>query len=379
MAFEFRKKTILIISPQPFEGLYVSKQHYAIELAKRGNLVYFMEPPVSNGKPFVQLEALPRHPSITLVRYKPFFNSNIRFHFRSLFNLLMRLQVRRINRILNCEIDIVWSFETNLFSDFSWFNSKKIIYHVVDPINYKHQWESANSADIIICVSMRILSSFSKLNVPKYFINHGIAGPYFELAQKILACGIKQSATAKIKVGYIGNLLRGPVNSSILKQIIAENSNVQFHFWGNDKVHDEATNTSRTFIQFLRNQQNVFLHGLKTPDELVTAIRDMDAFVLSYMFIAGESDQSNSHKVLEYLSTGKVVISSFVETYKEMEPLICMTGENKDHEFPTLFNSIIHKLDYYNDPKYQRERIKLTLDNNYTNHIDRIENLVSNL
>lgn len=379
MERELKKKRILIISPQPFEGLYVSKQHYAIELAKRGNLIYFLEPPVTKGKSFIKQETLPKFPSITVISYKPFFNVNMRFHFRFLFNRLMRVQVKKILRKIGGDIDVVWSFETNLYANFSWFEGRTNIYHIVDPVKYKYQSSPGNTAQMIICVSEKILRSFSGVNVPKFFINHGINDSYFQLAQHLLEAGIKYKNVDPVRVGYIGNLTRGPINFSVIRQIITKHSEVQFHFWGNDQIEGDSSSDSGSFLNFLKSRGNVFLHGLKKPEELVEVLGEMDAFLLAYVFVDGESDQSNSHKILEYFSTGKVVISSFVETYKAMEPLICMTGEHKDDELPVLFDGIIKQLDYFNSPLHQEKRIRLTLENTYTNHISKIENLLTKL
>ncbi len=38
-------KTILIISPQEWGKMLLSKHHYALELAKAGNIFYFLNPP----------------------------------------------------------------------------------------------------------------------------------------------------------------------------------------------------------------------------------------------------------------------------------------------------------------------------------------------
>ena len=38
-------KTILILSPQSWGKMFVSKHHYAIGLAKKGAVVYFLNPP----------------------------------------------------------------------------------------------------------------------------------------------------------------------------------------------------------------------------------------------------------------------------------------------------------------------------------------------
>ena len=379
MVFELRKKKILIISPQPFEGLLVSKQHYAIELAKKGNLIYFLEPPLMDGNSFVSKEELTEYPGITLIKYKAFFNLNVRFHVRFLFDLLMHFQVKKLLNSINDEIDIVWSFDTNLYASLSWFGAKIKIYHVVDPVKFKYQRALGNTAHLIIGVSEKILRSFSEVKVPKYFINHGITGAYFQLAKNLLEAGIPYEPEKTIRVGYIGNLLRGPFNYPVFQEIITNHPTHHFHFWGNDQVKNDSSVESISFMKFLKAQGNVFLHGLKKPEELVEDLRCMDAFLLAYLFIEGESDQSNSHKILEYLSTGKVVISSFVETYKGMEPLICMTAENKDNELPSLFDKIIDQLAWVNSHLHQEKRIKLALENNYSNHINKIENLITNL
>lgn len=49
MAFTFKNKNILIISPEAWGTNHVSKHHYARELQKQGGKVWFVNPPeVSN-------------------------------------------------------------------------------------------------------------------------------------------------------------------------------------------------------------------------------------------------------------------------------------------------------------------------------------------
>src|SRR5450755_3125876 len=52
-----KNKTILIISPQAWGQMYISKHHYAITLAKLGNTVYFLNPPeLENAKQAREIE-----------------------------------------------------------------------------------------------------------------------------------------------------------------------------------------------------------------------------------------------------------------------------------------------------------------------------------
>jgi len=37
-------QTVLLIAPQPWNHIHLSKHHYAIELARRGNAVYYLDP-----------------------------------------------------------------------------------------------------------------------------------------------------------------------------------------------------------------------------------------------------------------------------------------------------------------------------------------------
>jgi hypothetical protein len=81
---------------------------------------------------------------------------------------------------------------------------------------------------------------------------------------------------------------------------------------------------------------------------------------------------SNSHKIIEYLSTGKVVISSHISSYEKTD-LIEMVDEFTNEKFPDLFKKIISNLTYYNSPEQQKKRIEYALDNTYKKQIERIE------
>ena len=45
---QLTNKKILIISPQFWGKMLISKHHYAVELANRGNEVFFLNPPNAN-------------------------------------------------------------------------------------------------------------------------------------------------------------------------------------------------------------------------------------------------------------------------------------------------------------------------------------------
>ena len=49
--YALRDRTILLVSPNEWGAMHVSKHHYALELAERGNRVIFLNPPRSGRGP----------------------------------------------------------------------------------------------------------------------------------------------------------------------------------------------------------------------------------------------------------------------------------------------------------------------------------------
>src|SRR5215475_10747584 len=97
-------KTILILSPQSWGKMMLSKHHYAIALARKGNKVFFLNPPdnhkwsLAGGKSRIKFEPLKEYPGLTLIWHQLYFPYNIKFHWRSGWNALIKKQVHAILR-----------------------------------------------------------------------------------------------------------------------------------------------------------------------------------------------------------------------------------------------------------------------------------------
>ncbi|NDK56307.1 glycosyltransferase family protein [Pontibacter fetidus] len=380
-----RNKTILLISPQPWGDIFVSKHHYAVELASRGNKVIFLNPPNANAP--VSFNLLDVAANIQVLTFRPFFNISWRFKFRPVFDLLMRWQVNKVMNFLDHIIDVVWCFDPNIYSDLNWFGAKYNIFHPVDPIVYHYQVKPGNSADIIFSVSEKILSAYKGLTTPAYFINHGVSEVFAKLAKHNLT--ILQSGNYKIKqnqpikVGYVGNLLRSEVDRPLLLHLIEKHKDVEFNLWGpytfnNNNLAGANTNDTVLFIDKLKNAPNVILHGKVTGSDLATQISNMDVFLLLYNLAHGTSDRSNSHKILEYLSTGKVIVSYKIDTYLNYRHLLAFADEDTQESFSAKFEEVITSLDFWNKAELQEQRVGFVLHNRYTDQLDRICRVVLN-
>jgi len=375
--FKFENKTVMFLSPEKWGKMHLSKHHYAIELANLNNVVYFTTIDFSVKK--ISLENT-EYPNIIQVKYNPFFPYKIKFHFRKLFDFLMKFQIKSILKEINKSIDVLWCFDFNLYSNLKCFNAKEaVIFHPVDPVN-KKQIKPSRTADFVFSVSEKILSSFKNIDKPKFFINHGLSSEFQKIA---LNNKFEKKTNSKIKVGYFGNLLRPILDTYILKKIIEDNKDVDFIFWGSYKNNQSNIGGSEDkevvdFISFLLAQKNVYLKGPKSKSELVNDIiaEEIDMFILVYKYYAG-SDRSNAHKIMEYLSTGKVVVANNISTYNNFENIIVMPNDDNDSLIPDLFKNVIANIDYYNSAEMQNRRIEFALDNTYKKQLKRIENIIS--
>lgn len=369
-------KNILLISQQSWGMIHLSKHNYALELARRGNQVFFLSPPQTQVPGGVSILPIAGQERLFEVKYQRFFPLKLRDVSGWLYKILIGIQARRILQKLPVRLDMVWSFDYTVFPDLSVFGTGVRIFHPVDPLHHAREVAIGQTADAIFSVSEKILNRFGELAVPRTFINHGLSQSFAAQARRRLEKQDFTRSPGPIRIGYVGNLLRGAVDQEIFLQMVREQSAAEWHIWG--PVRTEGHNLSHqldeqteAFITQLEKAPQVILHGTLPPDKLALAIQDIDLFVLSYRFRI-DSDRSNSHKLLEYLSTGKVVVSSRIDTYQSQRHLLEMPQEDHDKALPALLEKVVSSIDHYNAPEKQASRLEYVLANTYDQQLDRI-------
>ncbi len=372
-------KTILILSPQAWGQMFISKHHYAVELARRGNKVFYLNPPGEahvDQKP-VSVTSLPFAPGLYLVTHRLYFPYNLKFHAQKLFHWLMKRQIRKIRKAIGSTIDIVWSFDLNNIYQLDEVGQQSIkIFHPVDePLN-ETAILAGDGADILFSVTREILQKYTHLKRPMHFINHGLANNFLD------SKGISNEPRNPAHVGFSGNLLRKDIDRDVLLKIVRENPDVVFEFWGSYSSKDSnigGNNDNQTadFISSLKALSNVILHGPVATDQLAKAIQCMDAFLICYDVRKDQSKGTNYHKIMEYLSTGKVIVSNNVTTYLDQHGLIQMVQSRETNaELPGLFSGIIKNLQHFNSPELQHQRIQFAINNTYSKQLDRINSIL---
>lgn len=380
MAYSLRGKNILIISPNRWGRMRVSKHHYAVELARDGNTVFFLNPPDSTGAFGVRIQPDGEVESLFLVEYRPFFPTVLRFRFRRAYDLLMNWQIDRIVRALGVRLDLVWCFDPNLYADLRRFGSRATLFHVVDQVEYDYQIQVARSADLVAAVADPILERFSEVPVARAFVNHGLGESFLEIAKERSETS-DYSHGPVVRVGYVGNLFSTYLDREVFARIVESHPEVEFHLWGpvrydQSNVSGAFSDDTLRFIELLDARPNVRLRGVQPPARYAAELMEMDLFLMCYDVRADPNGGSNSHKLLEYLSTGRVVVSNRVSTYEHDPDLIRMVSEDTNDRLPELFASTLDILDELNRPELQSYRAHFALSHSYCAQVEKIEALL---
>lgn len=241
----------------------------------------------------------------------------------------------------------------------------------------KYLIQATAGAQIIFSVIREILEKFKDYPVPKHFINHGVADCFLKNALP------KKESNIPARVGYAGNLLRQDIDRMVFLQIINENPEVIFELWGSygprqSNIGGNGDEESLAFINQLQIKSNVILHGVVPVETLAIEFQRMDAFLICYDINKDQSRGTNYHKVLEYLSTGRVVISNNITVYQQWNNLIEMVP-NRTHnkQIPNLFHKVLSNISYYNLFKKQEERISFAKNHRYNLQLKKMDLTIS--
>ncbi|HEV2353607.1 MAG TPA: hypothetical protein VGR89_05155, partial [Puia sp.] len=376
-------KTILVISPQSWGKMSLSKHHYAIELAKRGNRVYFLNPPgkrQDRKEEAVTIVPSGAAPGLWLIEHRLWFPYRLKFHALPLFHALMKFHVARIIRHIGRPVDIVWSFDLGNLYPFRLFGRRphKIFHPVDEPLN-QVAIDSARDAQVLFSVTREIIDKYKGLPAPGFFVNHGLAE---EFTTEALPAWEK---SLPVRVGLSGNWTRPDIDTACLLQIIREQPAVIFEFWGSYQSADSniGGNSDPAIENFLRELQrapNVILHGPVPPAKLAAELRRVDAFLICYNVQKDQSKGTNYHKVMEYLSTGKVIIANNITTYRDRPDLVQMVTERDNNDsLPRLFQTVIGNIEQYNADPLRQARHSYAVDNTYQKQLDRIATILESI
>jgi hypothetical protein len=353
---------ILVISPEPWHGLHMSKHHVSQGLVARGNKVIFWERPLP-GDTDVHIEG---EGDLRLARTPHWFKGVNRlpaFVNRWYYGRL----IRSIEKAAGVRFDVIWCFDT---SRMQWFPNGDA-YRLLHLVDYDILYQGhglMRSADLIVTtadiISTRVLELAPGAHVHK--VGHALDRRWLQDADTLA----QRTSTVPRLVVYAGQFFNTYIDWGALLTVAREHPALTFRYIGNlDPDYPDAA------FQQLRREPNVEFTGLKTKDELVPLVREADILMFSFMTDSRMLERANPHKVLEYLSTGNVIMGSWTLEYAPHQHLLMMAPERSD--FVATFRRTVEQFAALNTAERRAERIAFARERTIDRLLDRVAQLIT--
>ncbi len=351
---------ILIISPEPWNHIFVSKHHYATHLAKMGYSVYFLNPPSRSWK-----KQTDKSHNVMIIDYTG-FPSGLRFYPTLFRELVTKKVFDKIENFISSKIDILWNFDSSVFYSAKLISSEtKKIFHRVDLNQNFNDSIAGKNSDLCVASSSVIYEEMSKYSNSLIQINHGVNTEQKKLSHNIPGANSNKAI-------YAGNLSLKYIDWNAIYNCIIQNETVDFIFIGpNHDNFDLDNNPTEEFKEKSYNLPNTFWVNPIESSCLQSFYKEASVLFLAYR------DQfykqvSNPHKMMEYLLSGKPILATYTIEYKHIQDIIYMTKTN--NEFGSAMKDLFKNYSYWNSPYLIEKRKSLAFENTYEKQIQRIFN-----
>lgn len=357
---------ILIISPEPWRGHFVSKHHYALELARRGHSVLFHGPPEPGPMRIEPVEV--DLPQTLQILHAPKVAPVLR-HMPARFR--RRLETRwlqAVERLTEVRFDIVWLFENSRFYDMRFAEDRLKIYHQVDLNQDFHPETAAATADLTIAISGPIEARINTAARALLRITHGCAVAQFDMAE---ALGTSDRAD-KVATAFTefpanavltGNLEIPYLDLDLLCDLVRRYPTTGFHFVG-------GYTAGHGLHKMLAGAENAVFWGQQPAQTLPLYLRRADILLVAYRAQAHLEQLANPHKIMEYLAAGACVLASQTLEYDARPDLVVTADDAAD--FLDRFANMLGNLEHLNNREQIARRRAFAADNTYPRQLERI-------
>ena len=337
---------VLIISPQHWGTMRVTKHHYAIELAKLGHEVFFLEPTEANWK-WTKSRFEVRDcdaEGVRLLKQNINVPYNLKFHAKSLFDWFIKRHIQKLETDLG-PFDLVWSFDLTNAMPLRYFSTKsKKIFFAADWPPTIDGIKAAQNANLLVSIAQEILDEYPGPQSMKLLIDHGVANCFIEEGKKPFI-----KTDDKIRIGMSGNFLRPDIDRPVLLEIIYSHPEILFECFGsyetiNSNLGGSEDHDTLKFLHQLMDSPNVILHGMVSPEVLSEELRRMDAFLICYNVSKDQSRGTNYHKVSEYLVYEKPIISNNISKYSDSKSISMVKSRHSNSDMLKIVSKF--KLNY---------------------------------
>lgn len=355
--------TFLIISPEAWADNAVSKHHYALTLAARGHDILFLNPPTEGSE--LTLSRSGQSPGVQVVDGPPVARG-LRYLPASVRRFLEARWLEQLETRAGKRVDAVWLFENSRFYDMCFAGPRLKVYHQVDLNQSFHPHAAARSADVCFCTTEFIRMELLKVAQHVYKVHHGT--PVVPKPLQLTPEQRQSFEGAGVNAAYIGSLAMEYIDVELMIGAVEACPQVRFHLVGSYTEHCALRMRSQGL-------PNVVWWG-KLPSALIPALlAQVDVVMCTYQASRYGEQLASPHKFMEYLGSGKVLVTTYTDEYKDKRELVCMVDARED--YISAFRLVVANLGSYNSVARQQERKAFAAAHSYDAQLDKIIHLVT--
>ena len=369
-------QSIVIVSPQPWSDMWVSKHAISWELSKQ-NRVLFVNPSYSPMRFLLEPSntklrkiIFPRLHRIKnqLIMFTPWIIPGSRYNKKILiFNekLIVR-QLRQILCRLRFKNPILFIFDGKFPFLIGKLGEKMSIYYCVDmffydnPLHQDYEHITAQKVDLILAISDFHAKRLGVFGKPVFTVPHG----YFpEFSQPFV--NTKKKSDPKI-IGMVGQL-SARVDTRLIIHIAESFPEYKVVLVGPTQ-NLCWTKLTDDDLKNLNNMSNIYLVGPQPFRELPKYISQFDVCIVPLKTSLKQVQQSNPYKLLQYLALGKPVVSTAFKSARNLDGLIYV-ADNEEQFIAYVKQALNEKGD-----RLKMARMKYAEEYTYDKIITKIAN-----
>jgi glycosyltransferase involved in cell wall biosynthesis len=209
-------------------------------------------------------------------------------------------------------------------------SGKCLVYYCVDNtphypgVDHAYMIELENdlhrNADLALFVNHTLLEERKHFNPNTFYTGHGVDYAHFARAQKRSLPVPADIASIKGAIaGYMGEI--NSLDLELLKYLVQDNPHVSFVFIGDTYSNMEA----------IRALRNVHFLGKRAYEQLPAYLQCFDVCCLYYKTEATFNNYRNPKKLLEYLATGKPIVSVSILEVEHFREYVAVAGSYDEY------------------------------------------------
>jgi hypothetical protein len=323
-----------------------------------------VDPPAELGQPGQIALNTTDVPGLSILRYQTFFPYRLKFHARPLFDLLMRLQAKRLVNAAG-RPDLVWDFDNAYqFRDLMPFGAGTTLFHLVDDVG--EAGLGTKGADHVFYLHRSFCMRAGGLPLADHEIGHGLGRAHARAAAQ---AGDPTRRAGPPHLGFVGNLAAPWIDWAAVAEMLHRHPQARFTFWG--PLPSAALDP---LLQGIVEHPATRFPGLTAPERILDEAADVDLWLIPLRANRLPGGALNSHKVLEYLATGKAVAMTRLEAYTD-SPLVYMPDAAANEALPDLVYRLLTDLEGINAPALVAGRRAFALERSYDRQLERVLNI----